>query len=104
MQPWLTELTERVDGYAVLADNWDSYGGLAITEAARTVAKRLLEMFAMLPLDRPAVLPTGEGGVALQWYTPDDDDIDVEVCEDGTITYWREDLGDDSRFLAKGQV
>lgn len=74
----------RLDGFAVLEGDWDSYGGLPISPAAIALARRLVECFGAggcLPTD---VAPICDGGIQLEW-EPQGHILGVEVMASGQL-------------------
>jgi hypothetical protein len=60
-----------------LEANWDSYGAYPISEKAIAVAKDLIER-----INTFYVLPTVNGGVALSWFTKEDE-FTLEIFPSG---------------------
>lgn len=52
-----------------LPDNWDGYGALSVDYMAQKIAVNLLTGLMKFEIPRPDILPTANGGVALEWET-----------------------------------
>lgn len=77
---WLMALIARINELRKLPPNWDTYGGVAVTEAnARTALWFIEQVVDLAP--GPWIAPLGGGGIQLDW---NGDDVDIEVVIDGT--------------------
>jgi hypothetical protein len=92
---WLYSMLDRFQHLSRLSDNWDSYGGrppsdLAVFTALSLVARLLSDTSAP-----PAIVPTSEGGVQLEWHR-DGDELEIRVTSTGEISAFRfnEDAGE----------
>ena len=74
-----------LDRFASLKDNWDSYGALAPTQLAINSAHRLLGA----TMHEPAVVPTSEGGVQVEWHC-NGTEIELRIRPDGSADEWGE--------------
>ena len=66
-------ITEDLEAFRELKDNWDSYGGKPITGVALEQAKYFLDLF---------IAPTSEGGILIT--LGDNEDIAIEIHSNGT--------------------
>jgi|ERR1035437_1125081 hypothetical protein len=53
-----------------LADNWDSYGGVALQARHRDAALRFLGLVMSDDISMPDIVPLADGGVQLEWRPP----------------------------------
>jgi hypothetical protein len=60
-----------IESFSGLENNWDGYGGLAISESARSVARNFIDIIAATPtnLPEPEVAPTSAGTISIEWET-----------------------------------
>jgi hypothetical protein len=85
---WLYPALDRLQHLSSLADNWDSYGGRRLADEAVFTA---LAVIARLLSDEsvpPAIVPTSEGGVQLEWYR-EGDELEIRVGPNGDISAFR---------------
>ena len=83
-------LESRLRALAALQENWNSYGAAAISERAveraREILRRSLEdRFARLP--SPAVAPSSDGGLSIEWETASHDELIIDVPPEGPWSY-----------------
>lgn len=78
MHPKLMELS-------LLEDNWDSYGGSAITKIALEKANLLLRALQAIQAVEPWIIPCGGGGIQLEWHR-NGFDIEIEISPEGEVT------------------
>lgn len=73
---WIIPILKEISALGDLAANWNSYGGQPIRpEAAEAALDVLLSL--LLPTDSlPAIVPTGGGGIMLEWH---EKGIDLEI-------------------------
>ncbi len=74
---WLGAVVDRIDRLSELPDDWDSYGGLPLSDEAVGATLDLLSYFGPEYL-APEVYPSPDGGLLLQWETPSSA-IEIEV-------------------------
>lgn len=76
MMKSLTALITRIERFSELEENWDSYGGLPTNPLAiRTACSFFQHLQAV---------PTGRGGVQLEYHG--EHDIEIVISEKGRIT------------------
>jgi hypothetical protein len=79
---------EQIDALANVPANWDSYGGLPVTDIALNVA---LRWATALPLEDGFACPvnkTKEGsGVQLEWHQ-DGWDLEISIEANGSRSWW----------------
>ena len=75
----LKKAINKINSYRDLEDNWDTYGGVCITEQVAEFAIALLTKITSIPLPRISPISTG---VYLNWK---EDDIYVEIDEDSVL-------------------
>ena len=85
LDDWLAPAERRLDELASLPDNWDSYGGVPISEDTRKDVLRLLEAIVSARDPLPVLVPGSEGSVDLEWHAPGLV-FEVEVEPDGNLT------------------
>lgn len=89
---WVAETLMALDRLTSLEPDWDTYGGKATTvEAALSALMFMLD--ALTPADEvPQLVPTGDGGLQLEWHT---DHVDFEVVFDESgngVAFYRDTL------------
>lgn len=62
---WAVPALKKLSQLAKLEDDWDSDGASAPTQAAITLAERVLTAFAEADSESPSVDPSAEGGICL---------------------------------------
>lgn len=86
---WFYPTLSRFQHLTQLSENWDSYGGRPPQDEAVFTALALIAR--LLIRDRsvpPAIVPTSEGGVQLEWQR-DGDELDIRVKPNGEISAFR---------------
>ena len=75
-------LVAKLNELANLADNWDGYGGAAISQSTLDHVRKLLgaQVLYGRDLSLPDLMPTSNGTIALEWQEPDGEAI-VEIGE-----------------------
>jgi hypothetical protein len=58
----------RIDELTNLQPNWDSYGGPEVQPSAALHAVRLLAAIFQNDVPPPAIVPTSQGGLQLEWH------------------------------------
>jgi hypothetical protein len=90
---WFYPAMSRFQHLSRLADNWDTYGGSRVSDDAIYTA---LSIIARLLRDQsvpPAIVPTSQGGVQLEWHRVGDE-VEVRVTPTGEISAFRCNEGD----------
>ncbi len=90
---WLYPSLNALQRVSRLPDDWDSYGGRPIADLA--VMGALKALFQVLAhqsreLPAPAVVPTSEGGVQLEWHRGEGD-IEIRVSPSGKYSVFLRD-------------
>ena len=80
------DMQETLRGFSELPENWDSYGGYAISPEAITEAKLILTAAIDLNLPEPWVAPGGDAGIGIQWDT-DRAELYIDVVPKEETTY-----------------
>jgi hypothetical protein len=62
-------MATTLEDLRLLEKDWDSYGADKISESAITTAESFLKLFEALSFSPPAIVPTSDGGIALEWHT-----------------------------------
>lgn len=82
----LIEALDRIAVFSGLADDWDSYGGVRLSEEARHAALRfVMQLLADKLLDttrEPDILPIPTGGIQFEWSGPGGN-LEVEIDREG---------------------
>lgn len=73
---WLNRARAKLDELGQLQAGWDSYGAKQVSSLARFAAFELLRQTATRATPAPALIPTSEGLVQIEWHTRG---IDLEV-------------------------
>ena len=82
----IADIEETLRRFSELPENWDSYGGRAISLDAIGEAKRILMAAIDLNLPEPWVAPGGDAGIGIQWDT-DRAELYIDVVPDEETTY-----------------
>ena len=62
------DVEARLQSFAALSEDWDSYGALPIRQEALEEARRVLAtLYAQYPDRKPQVVPMNGGGVLIEW-------------------------------------
>jgi hypothetical protein len=88
----LREPMQRLEHLTQLEPNWDSYGGRAIEPLAIYRAIEVLVAVLDSNANTPAIVPTSEGGVQLEWHPPAAD-LEITIHSDGTVGAYLETEG-----------
>jgi hypothetical protein len=73
---WYAPVRTRLIELMRLQRNWDTYGGVAVQRRSATHALWFLARLLERDTSAPWVVPLSEGGVQLEWHTPD---LDLEA-------------------------
>ena len=87
---WVDTFIDRCSRLLQLPDNWDSYGGEPVSSAV--VLRALLLLTEVMTEDSPlpAVIPSSDGGVQLEWHRGGVE-VEVYVPPSGKgYLYWQE--------------
>ncbi len=76
---WLRPTTESLLRFVKLPTGWDSYGGRTVDPFCASAALELLLEIMRDDSPAPTVVPTGRGGIQLEWHVRGID-LEVEVC------------------------
>ncbi len=75
---------ERLTEFASLSSGWDGGDGVQISSVALDASQKLLQAVDAAKTERPAIFPTSEGGVLVEWANHAGV-RSVEVLSDGTF-------------------
>jgi hypothetical protein len=67
LPPWTAEALTRLIQLQALPTNWDSYGGLPLSDRHARLAWRFLEKVMRDGLPLPDFVPLADGGLQLEW-------------------------------------
>lgn len=87
---WFYPLLSRLQQLIQLGDNWDSYGGQPPRDQAITTALNLLAGVLRHESIPPAIVPTSEGGVQLEWHRSGSE-LEIRVRPTSEISAFRFD-------------
>lgn len=73
---WFTPICKNLCQLLDLPPNWDSYGALPIEPYSVATALYILNETFTLNTPRPAIVPTNNGGIQLEWHM---EDIGLEI-------------------------
>ena len=73
---WLPTARETMERLAELRSNWDSYGALPVSPTILNAAYDLLLRIVPVDAPMPAIVPTADGAVQIEWHTRE---IDLEL-------------------------
>jgi hypothetical protein len=106
---WVEPTLRSLDRLLHLPPNWDSYGGRSIAHSSVWATLQLLTKILTDDTPVPAVVPTGRGGVKIEWHR-NGVDLEIEILsphrylaafEDAkTGESWERELTEDFRLLA----
>ena len=82
----IAELEEMLRRFLELPEDWDSYGGLAISPDAIEEARNILTYAIKLDLPEPWVAPGGDAGIGIQWDT-ERAELYIDVVPNEETTY-----------------
>lgn len=74
--PWIQEAIRAVLNFESLPANWNSYGARPIQRSLIFSAILVLRQLAQPKTPKPALIPTTEGGVQIEWHQGG---IDLEI-------------------------
>jgi hypothetical protein len=75
--------TTRLEHFATLKADWDSYGALPIDPRAIECARRLLAVMS----HEPQMVPTTRGGVQFEWHR-DGIDVELDIPPEGAALFF----------------
>ena len=82
----IADMEETLHRFSELPENWDSYGGSAISLDAIDEARRILGAAINLNLPEPWVAPGGDAGIGIQWET-DRAELYIDVVPEEETTF-----------------
>lgn len=85
---WLYPALSRLQHLSRLGDNWDSYGGRPPADEAVFTALAVIARVLRDESTPPAMVPTSEGGVQLEW-NREGEELEIRVMPDGAISAFR---------------
>lgn len=89
LPPWLPEVVERINNLARLPSPIAADAPAPPTEAAATAALDAIRRVMWFETPTPAVVPTYDGGLQLEWHA-EDLDIELTVMPAGERHVWIE--------------
>jgi hypothetical protein len=87
----LASAEQRLDYLMALPENWDGFGGVAVSEETRTRVFKLLDAVTSPRDVLPSLVPGTDGSVNLEWHRPD---LFFEICVEpsGHVTAYFHDV------------
>ena len=82
----IAEMDDTLRSFSELPENWDSYGGHAISLDAIDEARSILAAAIKLNLPEPWVAPGGDAGIGIQWDT-DRAELYIDIVPSDETTY-----------------
>jgi hypothetical protein len=74
---WIQSAIAKIEGLTTLAPGWDGYSGKMIDSTVAVQAVKFVIDHAYPTLPEPAIVPTAEGGIQIEWHRGG---IDFEVA------------------------
>lgn len=94
--PVSPKLMHRLDSFANLSENWDSYGGQPSSDQARAhTTELLLEIDDLTEgrLEDPFIAPMSDGGIELEWNLSSGAELMLDVSPSSTdVAYLLDEL------------
>jgi hypothetical protein len=97
-------LCDRLNALLALPGNWDSYGARPVDPTVAVQAAKILQLTMREETPRPAIVPTTDGGLQVEWHVHGID-LEVEILASGHLavsfedarrgTKWDKELGSD---------
>ena len=94
---WLSKLVGRLNELGSLEDGWDGNGAKRVSPKAAMDLVQSLGRFMSVNTPSPAILPTPQGGIQLEWHTGGWD-IEIEFVGGGRCIYWGQDHRSDTEI------
>jgi hypothetical protein len=94
---WLKEAYDRISDLKKLKENWDSCGGLPVSDAAIKSIRVLLSKLDIEDLPTPHVAPIPDGGLGLHWRVGARD-LEIEADSGGSVHYLHTAVGMEPAF------
>jgi hypothetical protein len=88
--PWINDAKQKLDELGSLKAGWDSYAARPISKSARSAALQLLQEISLPSTPRPAIVPTSDGSVQLEWHTKGID-LEVRILSPSRVSVMLED-------------
>jgi hypothetical protein len=85
---WLYPALSRFQYLSRLDENWDTYGGSPLSDDAIYTALSIIARLLRDESAPPAIVPTSEGGVQLEWHRAGDE-LEIRVAPSGAISAFR---------------
>ena len=77
LPPWSREAIEKIGQLGELKANWDSYGAHPVDPSCALAAIQLVLSYLGPSIPTPAIVPTNQGGIQLEWHRRR---VDLEVA------------------------
>jgi hypothetical protein len=87
---WLNEFVEKTNQILSLKDDWDTYGAPQISRDSLLPIMQVLLAVMTDKISAPAVVPTSDGGIQLEWHQ-NGLDFEIESAPNGELTVFVED-------------
>lgn len=96
---WSSAALSELVGLLELPEGWNSYRARRVDFDAVKHAVDLLFNVADQHTPRPSIVPTASGGVQIEWHG--EDDVEIEVAQNGNIEFYSGDFEVDFNSLAE---
>jgi hypothetical protein len=97
---WLNEFVEKINQILSLKDDWDSYGAPQISRESLLPIMQVLSAVMTDKTSAPAVVPTSDGGIQLEWHQ-NGLDFEIESAPNGELTVFVEDESEEFPVVEK---
>jgi hypothetical protein len=93
---WLRQARAKLNQLRTLPPNWNSYGATRVAPVATEAAYKLLQEMTTHATPYPAIVPTSDGSIQLEWHTRGVD-LELRILTPTRLRMTFEDLraGDD---------
>lgn len=87
---WLGRARSQLEELGRLQPGWDSYGARPISAMARKATYELLQQLASPRTPQPALVPTSDGSIQIEWHTKGID-LEIRVLSTTRVSVYLED-------------
>jgi len=99
LQAKMQTVTDKLNSFADLPPNWDSYGSVPISldirDRAKATMKDILDIGGEnMPL--PFIAPMGDGGVEFEWQLETGHELMLTIPPDGSIQFLLDEPGSET--------
>lgn len=83
---WIRSALAKIEDLTALAPGWDGYNGKIIDATVAVQAVRFVLDHAYPSLPEPAIVPTSEGGIQIEWHRGGID-FEVSISDDDSLVF-----------------